>query len=224
MQACDILYAMELSGVAYHDIQPVFPTGSLSTINDPLSDVQCYFRRTGATLYITFRGSNSSRDWRHNLTFCKKTVPYDNAQSKIRVHAGFLEAYQSPGVRSVIHSMISPGIAEIRISGHSLGAALAILCGVDLEYNFPDRDYEVAVFGCPRVGNRAFRDSYNKRVFKTLRIENGNDIVTKLPPAVMGYRHVGQSFHIGRIKIPGIVSPKNHEPSAYYKELAERFW
>ena len=223
MQASDIIYAMELSGIAYHKTQPFFPQGSISVINDPETDVQCYLRRTGNTLFITFRGSDSCRDWQTDLAFCQKAVPYGNTASKIRVHTGFLEAYKSPAVRDVIHAMISNDIMEIKVSGHSLGAALAVLCSVDLEYNFPNRDIEVLVFGCPRVGNRAFRDSYNKRVFKMLRIENGNDIVTKIPLSIMGYRHVGESLHVGRPRLPFLFSFKSHIPQSYYSHIISRF-
>lgn len=219
MQASDVINAMELSAAAYREIQPVFPGGSFFVIDDPKTDVQCYLRKKNGCLTITFRGSNSCQDWKTNLTFRRKVIPYGNNESKIRVHTGFLEAYKSTAVRNNIHSVISNDIYQVKISGHSQGAALAILCAVDLEYNYPEIDYEVILFGAPRVGNRAFQKSYDKRVFKTLRIENGNDIVTKIPFVFMGYRHVGIEIHIGTPKIPGVFSFKSHYPQAYYKNL-----
>lgn len=210
---------MELSAVAYREVQPTFPGGSPIVIDDPKTDVQCFLRKRGSCLSITFRGSNSGRDWRTNLAFRRKVIPYGNTASKIRVHNGFLQAYKAPAVRDTIHSFMSGDIQRVKITGHSQGAALALLCGVDLEYNYPDRDYEVVVFGAPRVGNRAFKKSYNKRVFKTLRIENGNDIITKIPFACMGYRHVGIRIHIGKPRLPGAFSIGDHYPQAYYKNL-----
>jgi predicted lipase len=115
--------------------------------------------------------------------------------------------------------MITKDILELKIFGHSQGAALAVLCAVDLEYHFPDKDYEVILFGSPRIGNHAFRTSYNKRLFKTLRIENGNDIVTKIPFSFMGYRHVGMGIPIGKRKIPCLLSFKDHYPQSYYKNI-----
>ncbi|MDF2859453.1 MAG: lipase-like isoform, partial [Neobacillus sp.] len=190
MFSSDITKAMELSAAAYRNVQPTVPAGSMIKIDDPKSDVQCFLRKLDGCLSITFRGSNSGTDWKTDFAFRKKVIPYGNTLSKIRVHTGFLNAYKSPAVREAIHAMISSDTFQIMITGHSLGAALAVLCAVDLEYHYPDKDYEVILFGAPRVGNRAFRNSYNKRLFKTLRIENGNDIVTKLPFACMGYRHV----------------------------------
>lgn len=219
MKTSDIIEAMELSAIAYYDIQPIFPAGSLLVIDDPKTNVQCYIRRNSGCLSITFRGSTNYQDWKTNLAFQRKVIPYGNSASKIKVHTGFLQAYKSPAVRDCIHSTMTGDIYKVKISGHSQGAALAILCGVDLQYNFPDKDYEVILFGAPRIGNHAFQKSYNKRIFKTLRIENGNDIITKLPFTFMGYRHVGIGVHIGRPKIPFLYSLKAHYPQSYYKNL-----
>ncbi|MBF0187398.1 MAG: hypothetical protein HQL50_05685 [Magnetococcales bacterium] len=59
-------------------------------------------------------------------------------------------------------------------------------------------------FGCPRVGDRQFADLYRDTLGeRTYRYVNNNDAVTRLPPAALGYRHVGQLRYIdhrGRIK------------------------
>lgn len=110
----------------------------------------------------------------------------------------------------------------MNVMGHSYGAALAVLCAVDLEYNFPRKDYEVFLFGCPRIGNRAFKKSYNKRVFKTFRVDNSNDIITKIPFALWGYRHVGIKIHIGIPRILGVVSFNDHRPQKYYTNLFKK--
>ena len=101
---------------------------------------------------------------------------------------------------------------------------MAVLCAIDLQYHFPDRDYEVALFGCPRVGNRAFQKSYNKRIYKTLRVENGNDIVTKVPPALWGFRHVGIRIPVGAPRLPGVVSLNEHRPQYYIASLFRKFF
>lgn len=223
MEKRDILTAMELAGLAYGPEQATAPTTLLTVIDDPNSDIQCYLRRWGDLLAIAFRGTDSPWDWHTDFMFWQKTIPYGNTASKIRVHAGFIRAYNRPEVRGRIHSMITGDLRRVFVTGHSYGAALAVLCGVDLQYNFPDRDYEVMLFGCPRVGNRAFAKSYNKRVFKTVRVENGNDIVTKIPFAMMNYRHVGAPVHIGPMRLPLIFSPLDHRPRVYYGNLLGEF-
>ncbi len=111
------------------------------------------------------------------------------------------------------------------MAGHSYGAALAVtLRRRPRRYHYPCLDYEVLLFGCPRVGNRAFRKSYNKRVFKTLRVENGNDIVTKVPPALWGFRHVGVKIHVGAPRLPGVVSLNQHRPQYYVASCSANFY
>jgi predicted lipase len=224
MDKQNVMESMALSALAYKDVQPIEPYTCQKLIDDPTTDLQCFLRKRGDTLYITFRGSNSDADWRANLRFWKKKVPYDGMEgSKVRVHTGFVDNYKADGVRDVLLKAVTPGIRTVRVSGHSQGAALAVLCALDIEYNFQRHNIEVVVFGCPRIGNRAFMLSYNKRVPLTLRVENGNDIVTKIPFALMGYRHVGARVHIGALRLPGIFSPGDHYQHAYFSGLTPRY-
>ncbi len=165
---------------------------------------------------IVFRGTDSKAEWTSNLAFCRKKLPYGNAKSHVMVHSGFIDAYNNEFVRTRIHKLIPDKRCRVIVSGHSRGAALAALCAVDLQYNFPYLDIAVYLFGCPRVGNKAFAKSYNKRVCRTVRVQNGNDIVTKLPPAIFGYRHVGAAVNIGKARIPFAVSFKAHYPEEYF--------
>lgn len=229
MTGHDIIRAMEFAGAAYIDEQADTSGGQMFMLDDMRSGVQCFFRRfpggvhNSDELYITFRGSDSAVDWRANLNFKGKAVPYDNTDSDIRVHSGFIDAYKARGVRDrVLGEAASAG--RIRIAGHSLGAAMSVLAAVDIQYNYPHSDIEVILFGCPRVGNRAFSKSYNKRVFKTVRVVNGNDIVTKVPLFLMGYRHVGAPFYIGRRRVPFLFSFKAHYPYEYYSSLIRRLF
>ncbi|WP_312640483.1 lipase family protein [Hydrogenoanaerobacterium sp.] len=219
MTKYNVIKMMESSALAYNSVQPILPYEHLTVIDDPKTDIQSYIRRRGSHLEITFRGTDSCKDWLTDFTFWQKVVPYNNATSKIRVHAGFINAYKSDTIRDKIHNLITKDVFFVRITGHSYGAALAVLCAVDLQYNFPTKDYEVFLFGCPRVGNSAFRKSYNKRVFKTLRVENGNDIVTKIPFASWGYRHVGIKIHIGPPRLFGVVSFNQHRLQSYYSHF-----
>lgn len=218
-----ILQSFEQSASAYSDVQPYREARLVLSVDDAPSGVQYFVRRAGDALQIAFRGSDSEKDWHSNLTFWKRCVPYDNTASKIRVHTGFLERYKTPACREQLQRLITPEINRIQITGHSYGAALSVLCAVDLQYNFPDRDIEVVLFGCPRVGNRAFQRSYNARVTKTLRVENGNDIVTKVPPALFGFHHVGARVHVGPRRIPFVLSADAHRLEHYLSGLCPHY-
>ena len=78
---------LEYAGESYND--------TYYSINDSITDVNYSIRLFDDTLIICFRGSDSEKDWKFNLDFHKKTIPYGNIKSDIRVHSGFLNAYKS---------------------------------------------------------------------------------------------------------------------------------
>lgn len=219
MNKSTIIRMLEYCGMSYINHQPCVDDEEIIFINDKKTDVQCFVRIFKDTMTIAFRGSDSLKDWKVDSKFWKTEVPYNNYSSKIRVHSGFISTYKSQHVRGKIHKIVSDRIKKIYVTGHSYGAALAILCAVDLEYNFPDKSYEVVVFGCPRVGNSAFKKSYNLRIFKTLRVENKNDIVPKVPFAFLGYRHVGAKMTIGKNNFLRPFSMKKHSLQEYYSSI-----
>ena len=87
--------------------------------------------------------------------------------------------------------------------GHSLGAAMATImasrCKYDIDLNDP---IELYTFGSPRVGWKGYCDSLNVEHHRWV---NNNDIVTRVPLALMGYRHHGQEHYInayGQVRNP----------------------
>lgn len=75
------------------------------------------------------------------------------------------------------------------ICGHSLGAAMATLAASRME----DWVHELYTFGSPRVGTRGF---VNNAHVTHWRFVNNNDIVTRVPLALMGYKHHGNLCYI----------------------------
>lgn len=214
-----VIKMLEYCGMSYKNIQPETDE-KIVFINDKVTDVQCFLRSAYDCMVITFRGSDSFKDWIVDAKFWKSTVPYGNYSSKIRVHSGFISAYKSGNVRGIIHKEVKKALPKkIILTGHSYGAALAVLCAADLEYNFPKNDYEVVVFGCPRVGNRYFQKSYNLRVFKTLRVEHIGDIVPRVPFACMGYRHVGSKLSVGGGPSFFVPNMRFHALQEYYSNI-----
>ena len=113
-----------------------------------------------------------------------------------RVHAGFLAAVDAvlPGLvaRLLPDNRDKRTLKPILLTGHSLGGALAVLCGFFLiRENFPV--HSLYTFGQPRVGNRPFADAYAALLGpRTFRLVNQNDLVPRLPGWLLGYRHAGQ--------------------------------
>ncbi|MDD3766884.1 MAG: lipase family protein [Eubacteriales bacterium] len=218
----DLLDMVEYAALAYAKHPPYDPHGPTQMFSVDRVGAQFLIRKKDCELQIAFRGTDTLRGVLTDIRFWKKTIPYGNTKTPIRIHSGFLDAYTSSGVRDVIHSFMGDDVSKITVVGHSYGAALAVLCAVDLEQNFRNREYTAVLFGCPRVGNGAFVRSYNRRVFNTFRVENANDAVTKLPFALMGYRHVGIKLHVGFPRCFGIMSVRNHNLKNYYSQIWQR--
>jgi len=202
------------------ELQGAAPGGwTMDAFDDGSLDIEgAIFRDGSATAYVIFRCTHSTENWFENFIFAKKSLAYGNKSSKIRLHLGFFLDYTGY-VRGFIHAWLKdhPDVKSVVVGGHSLGGALATLCAVDLQYNFSDRFVDensvgCITFGSPRVGNKAFVESFNKRVPLTLRYRYANDIVTHLPPELFGFKHVATTIQLGK---PGWPSAKAHALENY---------
>ncbi len=211
------------------------------------TDTQMAILTVGEGTTIVFRGSESSEDWDTNLgtdlgraAFDENVIqdeivdedkqelvyPYaDESSSNAKMHKGFIRAYFS--VRDRVHEYLrNHQVEKVTVAGHSLGGALAILCAVDIQYNFGNRisQIEVYTYGAPKVGNDGFCDSFNRRVPNSYRFVNGMDIVPALPRWWQGsYRHVDKEVRIGRRFSFNFFSArfKDHAIADYLQELTK---
>lgn len=214
------LYWAELASENKSVILRKYP--SAIYIDNKKTDTQGFMLHKDEVLVVAFRGTQQSRDWITDFRAWHTVVPYGNYESDIRVHNGFITAYKS--VREQIQKYITdrtdkPGVCgsvcgkavcgsttnkirKVLICGHSLGGALATLCAVDVQYNFPNLEIECYPTGNPSVGNKAFAKSYNKRVPNTVRTYMRTDLVPYLPPHWLekscgGYKHTDKPNPIG---------------------------
>lgn len=129
-------------------------------------------------LLVTFRGSESIRDWLINMFAFM--VRYD----KCKVHAGFLASWCSIDLQvvdAIDKHMNSPdaGLKGVIVAGHSLGSAMATLCALDLHRVRPQYSVRMTTFAGPKVGDRTFADRLS--CVEPLTICHEGDIVPKLP-------------------------------------------
>lgn len=128
---------------------------------------------------LYFECSDGKSDWRYNLAF-GETV-YDDGE--FRAHRGFKMLWKS--VKKEIEALDFDTIV-----GYSQGAALALFA----HENFLHRKgYEPIsfVFGCPRVLYRPSKKIL-ARFSQFYRFENPGDMVTMVPPSIIGYKHAGK--------------------------------
>lgn len=177
----------------------------------------------GHNAVIAFRGSEetSVADWITDLKFAKQVYPYAGTEKKnIKVHHGFMEAYRS--IRdTILQEAKKTKYQRIIFTGHSLGAALAMLAALDVDYNVPGKEIVCYTFGAPKVGNAAFVKSYNKRVPGTFRVVNFGDYIADLPPG--SFEHCGQLCSIGQAMSSSFLDVtakiKAHIPNTYIEVL-----
>ncbi len=107
------------------------------------------------------------------------------------IHSGFLAAFNA--VSDVVAAAIDPRPKQLFLSGHSLGAALAVLAA---SFALKEKRVEataVYTFGMPRTGGPSFAAAYNNGPLgaKTYRLVHGIDIVPRVPFPQLGFSHVG---------------------------------
>ena len=152
-----------------------------------------FVAENSAECYVVFRGTDNCAGWLSDVD--AHQVPLGVLPGK--VHAGFAEALL-PMLGEILGPL--PTNKPITITGHSLGAAEALLLS-----HF-QRCEAVYTFGCPRVGNRELAAATTWPVY---RVVNQNDAIAHLPAPLTVlhlrpwiYQHAGQLEYLtgdGRI-------------------------
>lgn len=153
--------------------------------------------RIGDTLYIYLECSDGGDDWRNNIDFPSRAYAHADGTTW-RAHRGFLKVWGE------LEEYVAPLVADEKIGhivtvGYSHGGALATLCHEYIWYHRPDlrERIEGYGFGAPRVIWGVYGQDILSRWQRFTVIRNIDDIVTHLPPRLLGYTHVGQMLEIG---------------------------
>ncbi|KAJ1423230.1 Alpha/Beta hydrolase protein, partial [Ochromonadaceae sp. CCMP2298] len=164
------------------------------TLYDAASDMQGFvgYLPSANSIYVVFRGSASMRNWIVDVETWQ--TPYTSSpECGCQVHAGFYSTEQA--VISDVLSAVSQLVAKypsysVRVTGHSLGGAVALLAGLDLlAARIPNTMYSI---GQPRVGDRAF--ALFAEHLPSFRITHDRDSVPHIPD-FDGFAHAcGEQF------------------------------
>ncbi|XP_042064352.1 lipase-like [Salvia splendens] len=138
---------------------------------------------------IAFRGTQetSIQNWVEDLFWKQLDINYPGVDGAM-VHHGFYNAYNDSSLRPGVLSAVQLakklyGDTDIMVTGHSMGGAMAALCGLDLRLTLgKQQKVQVMTFGQPRIGNAVFASYYSQVVPDTFRVTHGNDMVPHLPP------------------------------------------
>ena len=166
-------------------------------ISDPKTDLQVgiTISEINKRITVVFRGSESKYDWYYDLSIMKRKLWDD-----VYVHSGFYNQLHTNGVyedlvQTIENLMIENPEYHVYITGHSLGAALSTLFGYELAHAFNDKKVVIVSFASPRVGNGAFRKTYDeKENLVHYRISNDRDVVTAAP--MINFHHIGVNISL----------------------------
>lgn len=157
-----------------------------------------YYDRDGAQAYIY--GNEYDR-----VVVCRGTEPNDwndikadldlatvIAETAGRVHRGFKREVDDLWPR--LELALVNNRLPLWFTGHSLGGAMATICASRCHLShIRSNPRALYTFGSPRVGNRRYVDFVQLEAFRWV---NNNDIVARVPPWWMGYRHKGQEVYL----------------------------
>ena len=195
----EALYNSKLAVLAYSNKDQInwdeYELSLVKWIENTKSDTQGFVATKGKTIYVVWRGSESKKDFQNDASIDK--VPFIEENEK--VHIGFKSSWES--VVGDTYDAIDTALenlqgetTDIVVSGHSLGGAVATLYAYSIKKHYPHYNVKATTIGSPRVGNKAFKENYDKSGIDTLRIVHNNDLVTHTP--YIGFHHVNYQVRL----------------------------
>ncbi len=157
-----------------------------------------YYDRDGAQAYIY--GNDHDR-----VVVCRGTEPNDwndiradldlakvIAETAGRVHRGFKREVDELWPR--LELALKNNQRPVWFTGHSLGGAMATISASRCKLSHIESNPQALyTFGSPRVGNRRYVEYVH---YEAYRWVNNNDIVARVPPWWLGFRHKGQEVYL----------------------------
>ncbi|GAB5407118.1 MAG: lipase family protein [Aureliella sp.] len=187
-----LLFA-ELAAASYYDPQVIE-----QAIRDIGFDDYEFFDRDGAQAYLFWTKHDC-------VVVCRGTEPNEwndikadvNAVAVLadtagRVHRGFKREVDDLWPR--LEQALKENDKPLWFAGHSLGGAMATICAGRCKLaEIPSNPNAIFTYGSPRVGNERYINFVKVPHYRWV---NNNDIVTRVPPAWLGYRHNGKEFYL----------------------------
>ena len=116
------------------------------------------------------------------------------AETVGRVHRGFKREVDD--LWPMLETALVDNRQPLWFCGHSLGGAMATICaGRCFLSHINSNPSGLYSYGSPRVGNRRYINFVQLEHF---RFVNNNDVVARVPPVWMGYRHCGTEVYLDR--------------------------
>lgn len=241
-----VIYSLELA--AQNNVKPIYPT-ELQMVtelynnkNDPIFGAILKEKSGTDTIWIAFRGTLSSSEWVQDLTYQQETMFGKSSVEQVKlkllknsngespaVHQGFVDVYMNfrNQLLATVKTLDPTQTKTIMVTGHSLGAAVSTLVGVDLSQN-GYKNVLVYNFACPRIGDQTLADMIDIELkVPVYRFVNLSDMIPNMPPSVAPnfkepsdpymYVHCGKLIHFQTNRLSVL---NNHLIPAYMEGLS----
>ncbi len=173
---------------------------------------QAYELGTERDLVIVCRGTEPN-EW--NDIKADANALTDLAETVGRVHRGFKREVDD--IWPELEESLRDEERNVWFCGHSLGGAMAQICAGRCQLSdIAAVPTEVVTFGSPRVGTKRYIQHAKVR---HLRWVNNNDIVTRVPPRWLRYRHTGTRMYLNSTG-----EFKRYTPAQRGKDRWAGFW
>lgn len=150
---------------------------------------QAYVFGNDSDLVVACRGTEPN-DW--NDVKADVNAFMVLAETVGRVHRGFKQEVDD--LWPELEKIVATETRTLWFTGHSLGGAMATICaGRCFLAHIPAMPRAVYTFGAPRVGTKRYINNVDVELTRWV---NNNDIVPRVPPTWLGYRHTGRRVYI----------------------------
>lgn len=202
-QERSLLFA-KLSSIAYGSIEiaksQAKDLGFTTTEFYDRDGAQAYRFANKQDMVIACRGTQPTQF--NDIAADLKAMPVV-AETVSRVHRGFKAEVDELWPMVLEDLTAKTPTQKLWFCGHSLGAAMATIMASRCHYheNIPNPE-ELYTYGSPRVGWKGYVVHLGVVHHRWV---NNNDIVTTVPPSILGYRHHGEQHYLnayGNVRKP----------------------
>lgn len=138
-----------------------------------------------------------------------------------RVHRGFKREVDD--IWPALEKQLQSNDKDLWFTGHSLGGAMATICaGRCTLSHIKSNPEQIYTYGSPRVGDKRY---INFVKIDHIRWVNNNDIVARVPPAWLGYRHTGQEHYLnsqGKLSSLNLIQRRKDAWDGFIRGLKNR--
>ncbi len=191
---------------------PHMQSGNITVFSSPAEHSGIVVFKKNGQVTIVYHGTSSLRNMATDIWALGTTVFFAQGYVHSGFYYGFLRSWDE------LYPIIADYAAsrgqtvsdlDITVTGHSMGGALATICGYRLAKISKVEKLRVITFASPRVLSFQCAFDYDTTHLgntnttlgqQTLRVAQEGDPVTKVPSSMMGYKHVGLKLSVKRHK------------------------